>query len=98
MSIPENTLRAASNDNCADRQTQTSLAVEAQAKLLEVARKSMLPNDERGIDGIMRTINGRKDKSFTAPTPGGFWKSPADVRVAIAKGDWKARQSGEASS
>ena len=86
-------LRAAINESCANSQTETSLVVEAQAKLFEVARKSMLPNDERGIDGIMRTINGRKDKSFTAPTPGGFWKPPADVRVAIAKGDRKVRQS-----
>ena len=98
MSIPKNALRAADNDNCADPQTQTSLAVEAQAKLFEVARKSMLSNDERGIDGIMRTINGRNYKSFTAPTPGGFWKPPADVRIAIAKSDRKVRQSGEASS
>ena len=51
----------------------------------------------RNINDIMRTINGRKDKTFTAPTSGGFWKPSADVRVAIARGDRKARQSGEAS-
>ena len=52
---------------------------------------SMLPSSERGVDSIMRSINGAVHRRPVSPGIGDFWRPPADVRAAIARGDRKVR-------
>ena len=67
------------------------LGREAELQRQLFGSKSLLPENTRAINDVMRGVNGRQDKKFTAPVVGGFWKPPANARAAIARGDRKSR-------
>ena len=57
---------------------------------LAALQSSILPSTTRGIDGVMRTVNGTPHRRPMSPgSAGGFWKPSANVRAAIARGNRK---------
>ncbi len=56
-------------------------------------KKSILPNDQCGINSIMVAINGRSDRRYSAPAGRGFWRPPSAVQEAISRGNKKYRAS-----
>jgi len=53
--------------------------------------KSILPNDQRGVNSIMVAINGRSDRRYSAPAGRGFWRPPPVVQEALRRGDKKCK-------
>ncbi len=54
-------------------------------------KKSILTNDQCGINSIMVAINGRSDRRYSAPAGRGFWRSPPVVQEALRRGNKKCR-------
>jgi len=52
----------------------------------------ILPATQQGIASVMKGINGSIHRRPVSPGVGDFWRPPAAVRAAIARGDRKVRE------